>query len=348
MLKTMPALVKAEAAPGLVLREVEVPSCGPNEVLIRVKKTGICGTDIHINDWDEWSQRRLHPPVTIGHEFVGEIVQVGAAVSAFRVGEIVSGEGHIGCGVCYFCRTGQGHICRSVQILGVDRNGCFAEFVSLPQNNVWRVKPGIDLNVASIFDPFGNAMHTVMAQPVAGRTVAIVGAGPIGLMAVLIARAAGALTLSVVEPIARKRELAKACGAEFTHDPSNNGWRERFLAETPEAVGVDVALEMSGSPDGIHSAFDIVRPGGDVALLGIPPADVTLNLSDSIIFKAAHVRGINGRLIFETWYQCERFLLDHKLDLTPLITHRFHYTQFEEAFRVLNRGEAVKVVLDWE
>jgi threonine 3-dehydrogenase len=348
MTKKMPALQKQSAARGFALSDAPVPEPGKNEVLIRVRKTGICGTDVHIYAWDEWASRRVHPPLVIGHEFMGVVERVGDAVDNFRAGDMVSGEGHIGCGHCYFCRTGQGHICRSVEIIGVDRDGCFAEFMTMPQGNVWKLKPEIPEEVAAIFDPYGNAMHTVMAQAVAGKSVTVIGAGAIGLIACKIAEAAGALSVTAVEPNERKRRLAHDYGAAAVYDPGEEGWKERFLSHTPEHVGVDVVLEMSGSAGGIRSAFELVRPGGEVALLGIPAGDVGLNLSEAIIFKAVTVRGINGRLMFETWYQCERFLLDHKLDLQPLITHRFKYREFEEAFRVLERGEAVKVILDWE
>jgi threonine 3-dehydrogenase len=344
----MPALVKREAAAGMSLDSVPRPAFGRNDVLIRVRKTGICGTDLHIFSWDEWARGRTHPPFIVGHEFMGVIEAVGEAVEDFKPGELVSGEGHIGCGHCYFCRTGQGHICRKVKIIGVDRDGCFAGYISMPESNVWKLRPGIPEDVAAILDPLGNAMHTVMAQPVAGRTVAIAGAGAIGLMACAIARAAGALSVMVVEPQAHKRALALKLGAEAAFDPREPGWQERFVEETPDRVGADVVLEMSGSLAGIRSAFTMVRPGGEVALLGIPSGDVSLNMADSIILRSVTVRGISGRLMYETWYQCERFLLEHKLDVMPLITHRLPFRQYKEAFDLLENGEAVKVILEWE
>ncbi len=348
MLQSMPALVKREAGPGLSMEAVDRPACGRNDVLIRVRKTGICGTDVHIYTWDEWASRRVRPPFILGHEFMGVVEAVGETVDDFQPGDLVSAEGHIGCGHCYFCRTGQGHICRRVEIIGVDRDGCFAGYLTMPQGNVWKLKPGIPHEVAAIFDPYGNAMHTVMAQAVAGKSLAIIGAGAVGLMAAKIAEAAGALAVYAIEPRARNRELALSFGVQAVFDPAETGWKQRFLELTPESVGADVVLEMSGSPSGLRNAFELVRPGGEVALLGIPATDVSLNIPEAIIFKSVTVRGINGRLMFQTWYQCERFLLDHKLDLQPLITHRFPAALYEEAFAVLRAGEAVKVILDWE
>lgn len=344
----MPALVKREAAAGMSLDSVERPACGRDEVLIRIQKTGICGTDVHIYTWDEWASRRVCPPLIVGHEFMGVVEEVGEGVQNFVPGDMVSGEGHIGCGHCYFCRTGQGHICRKVEIIGVDRDGCFAEFMALPKANVWKLRPGIPYEIAAILDPLGNAMHTVMAQAVAGRTLGIVGAGAIGLMACKIAQAAGALSVLVVEPLPHKRALALQSGAEAAFDPAEMGWLERFTRQTPDGVGADIVLEISGSMAGIRSAFDMVRPGGEIALLGIPSGDVSLNLSEAIIFKGVTVRGINGRLMYETWYQCERFLLEHKLDVLPLITHRLPFHRYKEAFQLLERGEAVKILLEWE
>ncbi|MBK9170031.1 MAG: L-threonine 3-dehydrogenase [Bryobacterales bacterium] len=344
----MLALVKRERAPGMWLDDVPVPAPGRSDVLIRVLKTGICGTDVHIFSWDEWAQGRLKPPLVVGHEFVGRVEEAGEAVSGFQPGDIVSGEGHIGCGHCYYCRTGQGHICRKVEIIGVDRDGCFAQYLRMPESNVWKVRPGIPHEIAAIFDPLGNAMHTVMAQPVAGRSVAVVGAGAIGLMACRIAEAAGALSVVVVEPQAHKRALALRMGAHAAYDPAADGWFEKFIADTPDGVGVDVVLEISGAQQGIHKAFDMVRPGGEVALLGIPSRPVTLDLSNSIIFKSVTVRGVNGRLMYETWYQCERFLLEHKLDLSPVVTHRMPYGEYQEAFRLLRNGDAVKIILEWD
>jgi threonine 3-dehydrogenase len=348
MNNSMPALIKKEPGVGLVLESMARPKPARNEVLIRIQKTGICGTDLHIWAWDDWARSRVHPPLVVGHEFMGVVEAVGDGVSNFRRGELVSGEGHIGCGHCYFCRTGQGHICRDVRIIGVDRDGCFAGYMCLPETNVWKLRPGIPHEVAAILDPIGNAMHTVMAQPVAGRMVAIVGAGAIGLMACKIAQSAGALSVLVLEPQAHKRALAAQMGAQAAFNPREQGWLQRFLKETPDEVGVDVVLEMSGSEAGIRNAFQMVRPGGEVALLGIPSSDIHLNLSESIIFKGVTVRGINGRLMYETWYQCERFLMEQKLDVSPLITHRLPFKNYKDAFGLLQNGEAVKILMEWE
>lgn len=347
MAEPMEALVKRAAGPGMVLEERPVPECSEGEVLIRIQKTGVCGTDVHIYSWDNWASQRVRPPLIVGHEFMGVVERVGDAVPGIQPGDIVSGEGHIGCGHCFFCRTGQGHICRQMRIIGVDRDGCFAHYFRFPAANVWKVRPEIPADAAAIFDPFGNAMHTVMAQSVAGKTVAVMGAGAIGLMACKIAASAGALSVFAVDPQPHKRKLALSYGADEVFDPTEDAWKDRLLGHTRESSGVDVVLEMSGSRTGVRDTFELVRPGGEVALLGIPPADVNLNLADAIIFKAVTVRGINGRLMFQTWYQCEQFLLEGKVDLLPLITHRFSYRDYEQAFDVLERGEAVKVILDW-
>jgi threonine 3-dehydrogenase len=347
MADTMYAIVKRHSGRGLVLEERPRPACSEHNVVVRIQKTGVCGTDVHIYSWDDWAAHRLRPPLIIGHEFMGVVEQVGSSVADIEPGDIVSGEGHIGCGHCFFCRTGQGHICREMTIIGVDRDGCFANYFCFPATNVWKVAPAISPEVAAIFDPFGNAMHTVMAQSVAGKSVAVVGVGSIGLMACKIASVAGALSVIAIDPQQHKRELALRFGATAVFNPAEDAWKTRLLAHTRESSGVDVVLEMSGSRAGIRDTFELVRPGGEVALLGIPPSDVVLNLSESIIFKSVTVRGINGRLMFETWYQCEQFLLEGKLDLRPLITHQFSYRDYEEAFAVLERGEAVKVILDW-
>lgn len=347
MAQTMKALVKPAPGRGLALEDRSKPTIGDHDVLIRIKKTGVCGTDVNIFKWGDWSEHRVKPPLIIGHEFMGVVEAVGASVDNVKPGEIVSGEGHIGCGHCFFCRTGQGHICREMQIIGVDRTGCFAEYFAFPAANIWKVLPEIPSDFAAIYDPFGNAMHTVMAQSVAGKSVAVMGVGSIGLMACKIASVAGALSVIAIDPQENKRRMALAYGATAAFDPTQNGWKGDLLKHTRENSGVDVVLEMSGSRPGIHDTFEIVRPGGEVALLGIPPADVSLNLSDAIIFRSVTVRGINGRLMFETWYQCERFLLERKVDLEPLITHRLSYREYERAFEVLERGEAIKVILDW-
>ena len=344
----MQALVKRDASQGMSLDDVSVPAIGPYDVLIRIRKTGICGTDYHIYSWDTWARNRVRPPLIVGHEFMGAVEKVGEAVEGFRPGDLVSGEGHISCGRCYFCRTGQQHICRDLRIIGVDRDGCFANFLSMPSGNVWKLKPEIPLDVAAVLDPLGNAMHTVMAQPIAGRAVAVVGAGAIGLMACQIAAAAGAFPVIAVEPQAHKRALALKSGAQHAFDPGAADWMRQFTAALPDVGGADVVLEMSGSPVGIRNALDMARAGGDVALLGIPSSEVSLDLAEGVIFKGLTLRGINGRKMFETWYQCERFLVERKLDLCPLITHRIPFRDYEEAFQILKRGEAVKILLEWE
>ena len=340
----MQALIKARPGQGLELAEVPRPTPGPTEVLVRVKKTGICGTDRHIYEWDNWSAGRVRPPTVIGHEFVGIVEEVGSRVRAVEPGERVSGEGHIACGHCSYCRTGLAHICDRVRILGVDIDGCFAPYVLIPESNIWRVDPDIPDDQACLFDPFGNAMHTVMAQPVSGRQVLVLGCGAIGLMAIGIVRACGADRIIAVEPNPFKRKLAEQMGADVTLANDD----EELVKEHTDRGGVDLLIEMSGNPAAIVEGFRCLRNGADVALLGIPPGDICFPWAEQIIFKALTIRGINGRKMFETWYQCESFLRRRPHIIEPVITHRLRFDQFEDGIRAMQSGRACKVVLDWE
>ena len=340
----MRAIIKADPGEGVEFGDVPRPVPGPRDVLVRVKKTGICGTDRHIYEWDQWAAGRIKPPLVIGHEFAGVVEEVGSAVRSVQPGDRVSGEGHIGCGHCYCCRTGQPHICEHLHILGVDVRGAFAEYVQLPESNIWEIDPDICDDQACLFDPFGNAMQTVMAQPISGRQVLVVGCGPIGLMAVGILRAGGADRIIAVDPKPSRRELAKAMGADVVLERDD----ESAVKQETDHGGVDVMLEMSGNPGAITEGFRSVRHGGEVALLGIPPGDVTLPWAEQIIFKGLTIRGINGRKIFETWYQCESFLRRHPKLIEPLITHRLRFDQFEDGVRAMQSGAACKVVLDWQ
>jgi threonine 3-dehydrogenase len=338
------ALVKAKAEPGLWLEDVDVPEIGINDVLIRVHKTGICGTDLHIDGWDAWAQKTIPVPMVIGHEFVGEIVDRGSNVSDFQVGDLVSGEGHVVCGRCRNCMAGRRHLCAHAIGLGVQRPGAFAEYVALPMTNLWHQPPGIDEDVASIFDPFGNAVHTALTFPVLGEDVLISGAGPIGCMASAVVRHAGARHVVVSDPNHYRLELARRMGATVAIDPG-----ERDLADVQRELGMtegfDVGLEMSGSPQALRTMIDSMAHGGRVAVLGIPADEVALDLNP-VIFNMLTLKGIYGREMYESWYQM-KVLVESGLDIKPVITHRFSYRDFEEAFAVARSGRSGKVVLDW-
>jgi len=340
----MLALVKTAPEPGLTLQTVPDPVMGINDVLIRVRKTGICGTDLHIDAWDAWAAKTIQTPLVVGHEFVGEIVEVGSNVVDFRPGDVVSGEGHVTCGRCRHCLAGRRHLCANTVGLGVGRDGAFAEYVVLPMTNVWHHWPGIDDEVAAIFDPFGNAVHTALAFPVLGEDVLITGAGPIGLMATAVVRHAGARFVVVSEPNPVRRALAERMGATMTVDP-----RERDLADVQHELGMvegfDVALEMSGAPAAIRSAVDNMAHGGSIAILGIPTQDISVDVNE-IVFKLLTIRGIYGREMYETWYKMT-VMVQSGLDITPAITHRFPFVEHEAAFATARSGDSGKVILDW-
>jgi threonine 3-dehydrogenase len=343
--KTMRALRKIGPETGFVLQEVPVPELGPSDVLIRVEKAGVCGTDAHIYAWDKWAQNRVHPPLTIGHEFMGTVAAIGPAVRMVGVGDRVSAEGHIADGTCLLCRTGQAHICERVQIIGVDREGAFAEYIAMPQENVWRLDPSIPDEFAAVFDPLGNAVHTVMAAGVSVKSVVITGVGSIGLMAIPVARAAGASAVYAVDVNPAKLELAKRLGADETFSATDPDVVAKILDRT-SGDGVDVLLEMSGSGQAIDSGLRMVRNGGTAALLGIPSDNININLAERIIFKGLTVLGINGRRMFETWYQTEALVRSGRVDLRPIITHVLPFEQFDRAFELMRSGEAAKIVLD--
>ncbi len=340
----MLALVKIAPGPGLELREVPVPTIGINDVLIRVQRTGICGTDLHIKAWDPWAARTIRPPLVVGHEFVGEIVEVGANVADFAPGHLVSGEGHVVCGRCRHCLAGRRNLCAHSIGLGVGRDGAFAEYVALPMTNVWQHWPGIDEEVAAIFDPFGNAVHTALAFPVLGEDVLVSGAGPIGLMATAVARHAGARHVVVSEPNAYRRELAMRMGASLVIDPRERALPDVF-AELDMDEGFDVAMEMSGDPAALRGAIGAMAHGGGVAILGIPTEEIALDVN-AIVFKMLTLRGIYGREMYETWYKMS-VMLQSGLDITPAITHRFAFREFEAAFAAARAGDSGKVIMDW-
>jgi threonine 3-dehydrogenase len=340
----MLALVKTEAGPGLRLQDVPVPQIGINDVLIRVHKTGICGTDLHIDAWDPWAARTIEPPLVVGHEFVGDIVEVGSNVSGFKRGDLVSGEGHVVCGKCRHCLAGQRHLCVDTVGLGVSRDGAFAEYVALPMTNIWHHAPGIEEEVAAIFDPFGNAVHTALAFPVLGEDVLVSGAGPIGLMATAVVHHAGARHVVVSEPNAFRRDLALRMGATIAVDP-----REHDLHEVQSDLGMvegfDIALEMSGVEAALRSAIDNMAHGGRIAILGIPTDEISLDMN-TIVFNQLTLRGIYGREMYETWYQMT-VMLQSGLDIAPVITHRFSFREHAAAFAAARSGDSGKVIMDW-
>jgi threonine 3-dehydrogenase len=338
------ALVKAKREEGLWLEDVPKPEPGINDVLIRVHKTGICGTDLHIYGWDAWAQETIPVPMVVGHEFAGEVVAFGSNVSDFRVGDLVSGEGHVVCGRCRNCMAGRRHLCAHAIGLGVQRPGAFAEFVVLPMTNIWRHWAGVDEDVAAIFDPFGNAVHTALSFPVLGEDVLVTGAGPIGCMACAVVRHAGARHVVVSDPNPYRRELAARMGATVAVDPTESELAgvQRELGMTE---GFDIGLEMSGNPDALRSMIANMSHGGGIAVLGIPAGEAELDLG-AVIFNQLTLKGVYGREMYETWYQMT-VLLQCGLDISPVITHRFSYRDFEDAFAVARSGDSGKVILDW-
>ena len=341
----MKALVKKQAAPGLWLEDVPEPRIGINDVLIRVKRASICGTDIHIYNWDDWAQRTIPVPMVIGHEFAGEIVEVGSNVSDFFPGQIVSGEGHVVCGRCRNCLAGRRHLCAHASGVGVNRPGCFAEYIALPMTNVWVHAPHVDLDVASVFDPFGNAVHTALTFPVLGEDVLVTGAGPIGLMAAAVARFAGARFVVITDVNPYRLELATKMGATAVVDV-----RHRTLADVQRELGMkegfDVGLEMSGNPQAFADMVANMSHGGRIALLGIPSEQIVIDWR-TVIFGMLTIKGIYGREMYETWYKMT-VMLQSGLDIRPVITHKFPWSDFEQAFKVMREGNSGKVILDWE
>jgi threonine 3-dehydrogenase len=344
MAKRMQAIVKAHAAPGVEIREVPVPEIGPADVLVKVEAASVCGTDLHIYNWDPWAQNRIKPPLVPGHEFCGVVERVGEDVTAVKAGDFVSAEMHVACGKCLQCRTGQAHICQHVKIIGVDADGAFAEFVKIPESNIWKLDADLPRAWGSLLDPLGNAVHTVLSGEITTKTVAITGCGPIGLFAIAVAKLCGAAMVFAVEVNPYRRGLATKMGADVVLDPTTEDAAAKILAAT-EGVGVDVLLEMSGHQDGIRTGFQALRLGGRASLLGIPSRPVTIDLAEDVIFKGATVLGINGRKMWETWFQMSALLKGGKLDLDPVISHTMPLRDFDKAMALLKSGEASKIVL---
>ncbi|EGG95107.1 L-threonine 3-dehydrogenase [gamma proteobacterium IMCC1989] len=340
----MKALVKKEASEGLWLEDVPIPEYGINDVLIRVLRTAICGTDMHIYNWDEWAQKTIPVPMTVGHEFVGEIVEVGSNVNDFKAGQIVSGEGHVVCGRCRNCLAGRRHLCSQTSGIGVDRPGAFAEYVVLPMSNVWEHRKGIDLDIASLFDPLGNAVHTALQYDLLGEDVLITGAGPIGVMAAAVCRHAGARHVVVTDINPKRLEKARELGATHTVDV-----RTETLADAQKQLGMsegfDVGLEMSGNADAFRDLLANMCHGGKVSMLGIPSGDVAIDWN-VVIFNMLTIKGIYGREMYETWYKMS-VMVESGLPINPVITHRLDYSEFQKGFDAMNSGEASKVILTW-
>ncbi|HYK82326.1 MAG TPA: L-threonine 3-dehydrogenase [Gemmatimonadales bacterium] len=340
----MQAIVKPTRAPGLKVASVPKPTVGPGEVLIAVRHAGVCGTDLHIADWDAWAQGRIAPPIVVGHEFAGEIVAVGDGVAELKTGQLVTAEGHIVCGHCLQCRTGNSHICRNTRIIGVDRDGAFAEYIAMPATNVLALD-GIPTTVGAIMDPIGNAFHAVLSADIAGNTVFVVGCGPIGCFAVGIARAAGAAKVIASDVNATRLGLARRMGAHATVNAAHEDVVQTVLRETG-GEGADVVCEMSGVPSALHQAFAAVRLGGRVQLLGIPKGAVPIDFAKEIIFKGITVYGVIGRKMYETWHLMRRYLTAGLLDPRPVITHQFPLAQIDDALAAIRAGDAGKIVLE--
>ncbi len=341
----MKALVKKESRPGLWLDDVPEPTVGINDVKIRVDRTGICGTDLHIYNWDAWASKTIPVPMVVGHEFVGEVVEVGSNVTDFHPGEIVSGEGHIVCGRCRNCLAGRRHLCKDTQGLGVNRQGAFAEYVVLPMSNVWHHRESVDKDIASIFDPFGNAVHTALQFDVLGEDVLITGAGPIGCMAAAVAKHAGARFVVVTDVNPWRLELAQKMGATRVVNV-----KEENLADVQKELdmheGFDVGLEMSGNPNAFRDMLKNMCHGGKIAMLGIPENEIAIDWN-TVVFNMLNIQGIYGREMYETWYKMT-VMLESGLDISPVITHRFHYTEFEKGFEAMKSGQSGKVLLHWK
>jgi threonine 3-dehydrogenase len=341
----MKALIKKESKPGLWLEDVAEPRIGINDVLIRVDRTGICGTDLHVYEWNAWARRTIPIPLVVGHEFVGEVIEVGSNVADFHPGNIVSAEGHVVCGRCRNCLAGRRHLCKNTQGIGVNRPGAFAEFIAVPMTNVWHHKDGIDRDVASIFDPFGNALHTALSFDVLGEDVLITGAGPIGIMAAAAVKHAGARFVVITDMNDYRLELARLMGVTLALDIKKGTLRDA-QKQLGMKEGFDVGLEMSGNPTAFRDMIENMCHGGKIAMLGIPSEPIDINWN-TVIFNMLTIKGIYGREMYETWYKMT-VMLESGLDIKPVITHRYHYTEFEKGFEVMHTGQSGKVILSWK
>ncbi|MEX9759149.1 L-threonine 3-dehydrogenase [Providencia rettgeri] len=341
----MKALSKLKAEPGIWMTDVPKPELGHNDVMIKIRKTAICGTDVHIYNWDEWSQKTIPVPMVVGHEYIGEIVAIGQEVKGFKIGDRVSGEGHITCGHCRNCRGGRTHLCRNTIGVGVNREGCFAEYLVIPAFNAFKIPDNIPDEIAAIFDPFGNAVHTALSFDLVGEDVLVSGAGPIGIMAAAVCRHVGARHVVITDVNDYRLELAKKMGVSRAVNVSRENLKD-VMTELGMKEGFDVALEVSGSPAAFHTMLDTMNHGGRIALLGIPPASMATDWSQ-VIFKGLFIKGIYGREMFETWYKMAT-LIQSGLDLSPIITHQFSIDEFQKGFDIMRSGQSGKVILNWD
>ena len=340
----MKALVKKEKAPGAKLSNVPKPKIGPNDVLVKVKIASICGTDLHIYFWDEWAQKRIHPPLTFGHELSGTVVELGSNVTTLKIGDFVSAETHVVCGKCFQCTNGNAHVCKEVKILGVDMDGAFAEYVRIPETNAWKTSSEIPAKIASVQEPLGNAVHTVLSEPVSGKSVLVLGCGPIGLMAVSVAKCCGAYPVIAADINAYRLDLAKKIGADLTIDASKEDVLEKVMKAT-DGLGVDVSLEMAGSQTTIKESFKAVKQAGRISMLGIASKPVEIDFSEDVVFKGVRLYGITGRRMFETWHTLKSLLESKRLDISPLITHEFRLEDYDKAFTLAKSGNCGKIIL---
>ncbi len=335
--------MKESAGPGFVLKNVPEPTIREDEVLIRVRRAGVCGTDVHIYEWDAWAKGRVKPPIVVGHEFAGEVVKVGRLVTDVKEGDRVTAEGHIVDGRCLLCRTGNAHVCPHTKIIGVDRDGCFAEYIAMPATNVWHLDDSLSFDIGGIHDPMGNAFHTALSTNVVGATVLVTGCGPIGIFAIGICKAAGAARIIATDVNETRMKLARTMGAHDVVRPEQAG---AVVRAHTDGLGVDVVLEMSGVPAAVHQAFALVRVGGHVQMLGIPSKTIDVDFATEVIFKGITIYGVVGRRMYDTWHQMTRFLKSGLFDPTPVITHRFPLEGADEAIRAIKSGEAGKVIFE--
>jgi len=343
-MQKMKALIKKYDKPGIWIDEVPVPEIGINDVLIKIKKTSICGTDIHIYNWDEWAKKTIPVPMVTGHEYVGTVEAIGSNVQDVKIGELVSGEGHIVCGHCRNCRAGRRHLCPNTKGVGVNRPGCFAEYLSIPVSNIWHCDPNIPTDVLSVFDPFGNAVHTALSFNVLGEDVLVTGAGPIGIMAAAIAKHSGARFVVITDMNPYRLELAKKIGVTRAVDISKEKLPD-IMKELGMKEGFDVGLEMSGNPKALNDMIEVMFHGGKIALLGILPSNGAIDW-EKVVFNGLTLKGIYGREMFETWYKMSA-MVQSGLDITPIITHRYSIDQYQEAFELMKSGNTGKVILNW-